>query len=62
MFRADWKRRPPETAFASFRNMTQDGFKAKSDKLGATGYTLESVNNFKDCEGVDRYQATWVKR
>jgi hypothetical protein len=58
----DWKPQPPGAAFFSYFGMTREGYDNKNREYAAQGFSLVSVKHFSDCSGVERYQATWLKR
>ncbi len=61
-FRADWKANPSGAFFYAYYGMTRQDYDRRNQEYSSKGYSLESVNHFKDCSGIDRYQATWLKR
>lgn len=61
-YRADWKAVPPGASFFSYFGMTREGYDRRNQEYGVQGYSLASLKQFSDCSGIDRYQATWVKR
>ena len=60
-FRALWKGIPLGASFYTYNTMTKEDYDAKNTKLTSDGYSLKFLNSFKDCSGVDRYLATWLK-
>ncbi len=61
-FRADWKAIPAGASFYAHHGLTRQDYARRDQEYRTKGYTLESVKQFKDCSGIDRYQATWLKR
>jgi hypothetical protein len=61
-FRVEWKGTPLGTSFASHHGVTKGFYDNKNREYTASGYSLETLNTFKDCSGVERYQATWFRR
>ena len=61
-FRADWKGIPPGAFFYAHYGMTKQDYDRSNQEYPSKGHSLESVKQFKDCSGTDRYQATWLKR
>ena len=61
-YRADWKVQPEGAPFFAYFGMTLQNYELKDKEYRSQGYTLESVKHFKDCSGIERYQATWLKR
>jgi len=57
-----WKPQPPGAAFFSYFGMPREGYDNKNREYVAQGFSLVSVKHFTDCSGVERYQATWLKR
>jgi len=62
MYLPDWKPQPAGAAFYSYFDLTREGYDNKNREYTAQGYSLVSMKHFKDCSGVERYQATWLKR
>lgn len=58
----DWKPQPPGAAFLSYFGMSREGYDNKNREYLAQGFSLVSVKHFRDCSGVERYQATWLRR
>lgn len=46
----------------SVHGLTKDEYENNNNKNILDGYSLESFSNFKDCSGVERYQATWFTK
>lgn len=61
-FRADWKATPSGATFYAHHGMTRQDYDRSNQEYGSKGYSLGSVKQFRDCSGIDRYQATWIKR
>ena len=61
-FRADWRAIPSGASFLAHHGMTRQDYDRRNHEYPTKGYALGSVNQFKDCSGIDRYQATWLKR
>ncbi|HEY5894736.1 MAG TPA: toll/interleukin-1 receptor domain-containing protein [Chthoniobacterales bacterium] len=61
-FRVEWKGIPLDAEFVSHHAITREFFETKNREYTSMGFSLESLNKFKDCAGRDRYQATWFKR
>jgi Ni/Co efflux regulator RcnB len=61
-FRADWKAIPSGASFFAHHGMTREDYDRRNQEYPSKGYSLGSVKHFKDCSGIDRYQATWLKR
>ena len=61
-FRTEWKILPLGVGFASHHGLTKEGYDNKNREYSSKGYSLESLLNFKDCSGIERYQATWLKK
>ncbi len=61
-FHVEWKGRPLGAGFFSHHGITKEFYESKNQEYVSNGYSLESLNKFKDCSGRDRYQATWFKR
>ncbi|TSA44525.1 MAG: hypothetical protein D4R56_07040, partial [Deltaproteobacteria bacterium] len=61
-FRADWKAIPSGASFFAHHGMTKQDYDRRNQEYPSKGYSLGSVKHFKDCSGIDRYQATWLKR
>lgn len=61
-FHVEWKGRPLGADFFSHHGVTKEFYESINQKYVSNGYSLESLNKFKDCSGRDRYQATWFKR
>ena len=61
-FRADWKATPSGATFFAHHGMTRQDYDRRNQEYGSKGYSLGSVKHFKDCSGIDRYQATCLKR
>lgn len=61
-FRVEWKTIPPGAFFASHHGLSKETYESTNAYYSSQGYSLEFMNTFKDCVGVDRYQATWLKR
>lgn len=61
-FRAEWRTIPSGTSFLAHHGMTGQDHARRNQDYAAKGYVLVSVRHFRDCAGLDRYQATWLKR
>ena len=61
-FHVDWKGIPIGAGFYSHHAIPKEFYERKNQEYVSSGYSLESLNKFKDCSGTDRYQATWFKR
>ena len=61
-FRAEWKKRPLQSAFQSHHGITKQQFEDRGNALREQGYSLEFSAAFQDCNDVTRYQATWLKK
>jgi polyglycine hydrolase-like protein len=61
-FRADWKPIPSGASFFAHHGMTRQDYDRRNQEYPSKGYALGSVRHFKDCSGLDRYQATWLRR
>ena len=61
-FRAEWKKRPLQSAFQSHHGITKQQFEDRGNTLREQGYSLEFSAAFQDCNDVTRYQATWLKK
>ena len=61
-FRAEWKAIPSGASFFAHHGMTRQDYERRNQEYPSKGYSLVSVKHFKDCAGIDRYQATWLKR
>jgi hypothetical protein len=61
-YRADWKAIPSGAYFFAYYGMTLPSYELKDQEYRSQGYSLESAKHFKDCSGIERYQATWLKR
>jgi hypothetical protein len=61
-YKAEWQPLPDGASFASHHAMPKNAFDERNGKYLAEGYTLESLNHFTDCSGVERYQGTWLKK
>lgn len=61
-FHVKWKGIPLGADFVSHHAITREFYESKNQEYVSHGYSLESLNKFKDCSGRDRYQATWFKR
>jgi hypothetical protein len=61
-FRADWKAIPSGAFFFAHHGMTRQDYDRRNQEYGSKGYALGPVKHFKDCSGIDRYQATWLRR
>ena len=59
-FWAEWDRVPSGAGFDSHHALTKPFYEARNGEYVSHGYSLQSVNNFEDCSGVERYQATWI--
>jgi len=59
-FRADWGRIPSGAGFYSHHALTKALYEARNGEYVSHGYSLQSITNFEDCSGVERYQATWI--
>jgi TonB family protein len=59
-FRAEWGRMPSGAGFYSHHALTKAFYEAKNREYVSHGYSLQSVTNFEDCSGIQRYQATWI--
>jgi hypothetical protein len=60
-FHVEWKGIPLGVGFFSHHAVTKEFYERKNQEYVSKGYSLESLNKFKDCSGRDRYQATWFK-
>jgi len=60
--RSQWKKLPFGTGFYSYNAMTKDVYEKENREQTAKGYSLETLNRFRDCAGIERYQATWLKK
>lgn len=58
----DWRPQPPGAGFFSYFGLTREGYDNKNREYVAQGFSLVSVKHFRDCSGVERYQATWLRR
>ncbi len=61
-FRADWKATPPGAAFFAHHGMTRQDYERRDQEYRSKDFAPGPLRQFKDCSGVDRYQATWLKR
>lgn len=61
-FRADWKAIPPGAAFLAHHGMTRQDYERRDQEYRSKDFAPGPLKQFKDCSGVDRYQATWLKR
>lgn len=61
-FRSDWKPIAPNTRFTAWFRLTRRDYERKSREYAASGYSLESTTQYTDCSGVEKVQATWLKR
>ncbi len=61
-FRADWKAIPSDATFLTHHGMTMQDYDLRNQEYSSKGYSLGSMKHFKDCSGIERYQATWLKR
>ncbi len=60
---AEWKAFPlGSEGFLHIYGVTREIYESKNKEYMAMGFTLESLNNFKDCAGDDYYEANWFKR
>lgn len=60
-FHGEWKGIPLGAEFVSHHALTKESYESRNQEYVSKGYSLESLNIFRDCEGIDRYQATWSK-
>ncbi len=60
-FRAEWWKIPSGDSFWSHHGIDRGTYDSKNQEYTSKGYSLVFVTTFKDCSGVDRYQATWLK-
>jgi len=58
----DWTPLPRGAGFLHYFGMTREGYDNKNREYVAQGFSLVSVKRFRDCSGVQRYQATWLRR
>jgi Bacterial tandem repeat domain 1 len=61
-FQADWKPLPLGTAFISMHAANEEVYVENSERNRKDGYVLSFADSFKDCRGVARYQATWIRQ
>jgi hypothetical protein len=61
-FRAQWAGIPLAVSFYSHHGMKKDYYEGKNLQYVSLGYSLEFVDKFIDCSGLERYQATWLKK
>jgi Bacterial tandem repeat domain 1 len=61
-FQADWKPLPLGAAFISMHAANEQVYAENSERNRNDGYVLSFADSFKDCHGVARYQATWVRQ
>jgi len=61
-FRADWRAIPSGASFLAHHGMTRQDYDRRNGDYLAKGYSLGSLKHFRDCSGMERYQATWLKR
>ena len=61
-FHAAWKGVPLDVSFYAQHAMTKEFYEGKNLQYSSLGYSLESISQFKDCSGTERYQALWFKR
>lgn len=59
--RATWKPLPSGASFYAYSRMFQEVYERREAELRAKGYTRVWLNQFKDCQGDQRYQATWIR-
>jgi Bacterial tandem repeat domain 1 len=62
LFTAKWQELPHGTLFESWIVMSKSTYNEKQNALKNEGYKLDFESKFVDCAGVDRYQATWLKK
>src|SRR5437899_3196066 len=60
-FRAEWTGIPLGTNFHAHHADTKAFYEARNKEYVSRGYSLQSVTNFKDCSGTERYLATWFR-
>lgn len=60
-FRAEWKKLPLASAFESRHVLIKQQFEDRDKALREQGYSPVFTEVFQDCNGVSRYQATWLK-
>lgn len=61
-FKGEWQAMSLSTAFVSRHGITKDSYAFVSSELTEKGYELKHLYIFKDCGGLERYQATWTYR
>ncbi|MBI3370872.1 MAG: hypothetical protein HY017_03815 [Betaproteobacteria bacterium] len=61
-FRADWKPLPPNTGFLTWWGITRMNYERKNREYAASGFSLESTTQYTDCSGIEKVQATWVRK
>lgn len=61
-FHVEWKPLPLGVDFVSHHAVTKEFYESKNQEYIAHGFSLASLNKFKDCSGRDRYQATWFRK
>ena len=45
----------------AYAGMTGEDYERRNKEYAARGYSLGSLRQFRDCSGIDRYSATWLK-
>jgi polyglycine hydrolase-like protein len=60
-FHAEWKGIPSGATFVSHHGITKEFYERRNQALVSKGYSLQSLNTFKNCSGANSYQATWFK-
>ena len=62
-FHVEWKGFPlGSEGFIAHHAATREFYEQKNQEYISMGFSLESLNSFKDCEGNNLYQANWFKR
>lgn len=61
-FRADWTPLPPNTGFLTWWGITRRDYERNNRTCTASGFSLESTTRYTDCSGVEKLQATWLKK
>lgn len=60
-FRAEWSRIPSGGRFVSHHGIDREAYVSKNREYTSNrDYARVFVTTFRDCSGVQRYQATWI--
>ena len=61
-FRPEWSPLPANTRFMTWWGMTRRDYERNGRAYTASGFSLESSTQYTDCRGVEKVQATWLRR